>query len=76
MNDDYNINEADIEVVLRFIKYHEPWVAPTRENAIKKLEELQGGFHSMSHNNPERLKKLQKQLDERRAKRKKQLGDQ
>jgi hypothetical protein len=76
MNDDYQITEDNINVAMRYIKYHEPDVAPTRENAIKKLEELQGGFHSMGHNNPNRLLQLKKQLDERQAKRRKQLGDQ
>ena len=75
MSDNYHITEEDIEVAMRHLKYDDPEHA-TREDAIKMLNDLQSGYHTMSHNNPERLLKLQKDLDERRANRREQLGDQ
>lgn len=74
MSDDYRVTEEDIAVAMRNLKYDDPEHA-TREDAIKMLNDLQGGYHSMSHNDPERLLQLQKDLDERRAKRRKQLDD-
>lgn len=58
----YEISEQDIEVTLRYLKYHDPENA-TRDKAIAMLEELKAGIHSMAHNNPDLLIELQKDLD-------------
>lgn len=61
--DEREITEQDIEVALRYLKYHDPENA-TREEATSLLEDLQQGYHQMSHDNPELLEKLKKELDE------------
>lgn len=65
MTEHYEINEKDIEVTLRYLKYHDPENA-TREVAITMLQDLKSGFHSMAHNHPDVLLGLQKELDESR----------
>jgi hypothetical protein len=59
----YEINDHDIESVLRYLKYYDPENA-TSEKAISLLEDLQQGLHGMAHHNPELLDKLQKMLDQ------------
>lgn len=63
MAENYELNEKDINSVLRYLEIHEPKDA-TRERAIALLEDLQAGVHSLAHNNPELLEKLQKELEE------------
>jgi hypothetical protein len=75
MADEYHISEEDIEVAMRNLKFDDPEHA-TREDAINMLKDLQSGYHSMSHNDPQRLLKLQKDIDERRAKRHTESDDQ
>jgi hypothetical protein len=67
MDKDYEINEKDIDSVIRFLKIHDPENA-TPENAISLLEELNAGIHKMSHTNPELLEKLYKELNENKKK--------
>ena len=62
MADNYEINEKDIESVIRWLKIHDPARA-TREDAIAMLQDLQTGFHRMSHSSPELLLKLKQELD-------------
>lgn len=57
MDNNYEINEKDIDSVLNFMKINDPENA-TPENAIKFLEDMQAGVHMLSHTNPELLEKL------------------
>ncbi len=61
MMDKYELNEKDIESVIRFLKIHDPANA-TPEKAIAMLEDLQAFVHTMSHENPELLEKLYAEL--------------
>ena len=61
MTDKYELNEKDIESVIRFLKIHDPANA-TPEKAIAMLEDLQTFVHTMSHENPELLEKLYAEL--------------
>ena len=61
MTDKYELNEKDIESVIRFLKIHDPANA-TPEKAIAMLEDLQAFVHTMSHENPELLEKLYAEL--------------
>ena len=58
----YEISERDIEVAMRYLKYHDPGNA-TRDKAVSMLRELQSGFHGMAHSDPARLLELKKNLD-------------
>ena len=62
MDESYEMNEKDIESVIRFLEAHDPENA-TREKAIELLEDLHAGVHSMAHNNPELLEELQEELE-------------
>lgn len=53
----YEINEKDIDSVIRFLKTTDPDNA-TPEMAIAILEHLQVSFHTLSHDNPEILIKI------------------
>jgi hypothetical protein len=59
---DYEINEKDIDSVIRYLKIHDPDNA-TPEKAIALLEEMQAGIHEIGHENPDLLFELQKELD-------------
>lgn len=59
---DYQINEQDIDSVLRYLKVNDPENA-TPEKAIEMLEQLQAGIHMLAHTNPELLEKLSKDLE-------------
>ena len=61
MAKDYEPNEEDIDSVIRYLKIHDPENA-TPEKAIAMLEDLQMFFHKISHDNPELLEKLYKEL--------------
>ena len=61
MAKDYELNEKDIDSVIRYLKIHDPQNA-TPEKAISMLEDLQTFFHKMSHDNPELLEKLYKEM--------------
>lgn len=62
MSDNYEINEKDIDTVIRFLKINDPENA-TPEKAISLLEDLQAGVHKLSHTNPELLEKLHQELE-------------
>lgn len=53
----YEINEKDIDSVLKFLKATDPEHA-TPEMAIEVLEALHAGVHTMAHNDPEKLKAI------------------
>lgn len=61
MDKPYEISEKDIESTLRWLKINDPENA-TREKAEAMLQDLQTGFHQMSHNNPELLDQLKQEL--------------
>lgn len=63
MDKDYEINEQDIERTIRFLKTIDPENA-TPEMAISLLEDLQAGVHKLSHDNPELLESLYKELSD------------
>lgn len=53
----YEINEKDIDSVLRFLELHDPEHA-TPDTAIAILERMQSAFHTMSHEDPAMLEKI------------------
>ena len=57
MNEEYEINEKDIDSVINYLKINDPENA-TPEKAIAFLEEMQIGLHMLEHSNPELLDKL------------------
>ena len=61
MDKPYEINEKDVETVMRWLVINDPEHA-TQEDAIAMLQDLQSGFHQMSHSNPELLIKLKQEL--------------
>ncbi len=64
MNDlpaDYELNEADIEKMIRHLKLAYPEDTITPEMAIEALEEMYKDFHQLAHSNPELLEKWYKQ---------------
>ncbi len=58
----YQLNEKDIDTVLKILKRTDPKNA-TPEKAIEILEGLQAGFHSLGHTNPEAIAEIQKELE-------------
>ncbi len=57
----YQLNEKDIESVIKFLKTIDPKNA-TPEMAIEILEHLKASFHIMAHENPEKLKEIYEEL--------------
>jgi len=57
----YEINEKDIDSVIRFIKITDPKNA-TPEMAIELLEYMQAKFHMLQETNPEKLLELYNEL--------------
>jgi hypothetical protein len=60
MNDlpaDYEINEADIDKMIRRLKLERPEDTITPEMAIERLEQMHENFHELAHTNPELLEK-------------------
>lgn len=62
MDKAYELNEKDIESVMRWLGINDPEHA-SREDAIAMLHDLQSGFHQISHSNPELLMKLKSELE-------------
>lgn len=63
MNEKYEINEKDIESVIRWLKINDPQNA-NREKAVAMLQDMKAGFHGMAHHDPEKLLELQQQLNQ------------
>lgn len=61
MSKEYELNEQDIDSVIRYLKIYDPDNA-TPEKAIAMLEDLQSGIHMLGHSNPELLEKLYKDV--------------
>ena len=57
----YQLNEKDIEGVIRYLKTIDPKNA-TPEMAIAILEHLKGTYHTMAHETPEKLKEIFEEL--------------
>lgn len=57
----YQINEKDIDSVIRFLKITDPENA-TPEMAIALLEHLQASFHTMAHEDPKKLEEIYNEL--------------
>jgi hypothetical protein len=64
MAEPYEINEKDIDSVLKFLKINDPENA-TPEMAIMLLEHMQAAFHTMSHDDPDMLEKIYLDLKKR-----------
>lgn len=62
MEEQYEISEKDIESAIRWLKVNDPENA-TREKAVALLKDLKAGFRGIAHNNPDKLLKLQQELD-------------
>ena len=65
MTKGYQINEKDIDAVLRFLQINDPENA-TPEMAIALLEELHTGVHELAHTDPEKLKELLNELKKKK----------
>lgn len=65
MSDGYELNEKDIDIVIRFLKIHDPEHA-TPEMAIALLEHMQATFHTMAQDNPELLEELYEDFKKKR----------
>ncbi len=63
----YELNEKDIDSAISYLKTIDPDNA-TPELAIAFLEELQASVHILSHEDPEFLAKLYKDLKQKRKK--------
>jgi hypothetical protein len=61
MPNEYEINEKDIEAVLRFLKATDPEHA-TSEIAVALLEHMQAAFHKMAVEDPDMLQKMYEEL--------------
>ena len=66
MTDDYQINEKDIDSVLRFLKLTDPERA-TPEMAIALLEHMKDAFHNMALEDPDMLQKIYKDMKSKRS---------
>lgn len=59
---EYEINEADIEKMIRHLKLAYPEDTITTEMAIDKLEQMYASFHELAHTNPELLEEWYKKI--------------
>jgi hypothetical protein len=66
MAKEYEINEKDIDSVIRWLKIHDP-VNATPETAIEILEEMYARVHLLSHEDPELLETIYKDLKDKKA---------
>lgn len=55
--EEYEINEADIEKMIRHLQIARPEDTITPEMAISRLEEMHDNFHNLAHANPELLER-------------------
>lgn len=66
-SDGYEMNEKDIDTVLRILKQKNPGATP--EDAIEVLEKMQAGVHLLGHLDPQALEEMYKELQkEKRVK--------
>ena len=65
MAKEYEINEKDIDSVIRWLKIHDPENA-TPETAIEILEEMHARVHLLAHEEPELLDKIYSELKSRK----------
>jgi len=57
----YQINETDIEGVIRFLEVTDPDNA-TPEVAIELLEHLKASFHTLAHEDSKKLEEIYEEL--------------
>jgi len=62
----YEMNEKDIDEVIRYLKTVDPENA-TPEMAIAFLEQMHASVHLMSHENPELLDKIYQDLKNKKS---------
>lgn len=62
MSYDDEISSEDVDVMLRYLQYHEPEHA-TREEALKRLQETQAEAQKLGREDPAKLLELQKKID-------------
>lgn len=62
MSKQYEISEKDVDVMLRHLELTDPENA-TRERARTMLEDYQAGLHGIGHSDPEKLLKLQAEIE-------------
>ena len=58
---DYELNEADVEKMIKHLKLVYPEDTITPEMAIEELEKMYTSFHKLLHTNPELLEKWYKE---------------
>lgn len=63
MSERYELNEADIDSVIRWLKIYDPENA-TPEKAIAMIEEAVTSAHALSHKSPKRLEELLDELQQ------------
>lgn len=66
MTQKYEMNEKDIDSVIRYLKIVDPQNA-TPEAAIEILEEMYARVHTISHENPELLEQVYKDLKTKKS---------
>lgn len=66
MTKDYEINEADIERIISYIKLTDPDNA-TPEMAITVLENMYAKYHVLSHEEPEILDAIFKDIKDKKT---------
>ena len=65
MSTGYQINEKDIDTVLRYLKIHDPENA-TPEMAIAFLEFYKAKFHELAHTDLDKLEEVYKEFKEKK----------
>lgn len=66
MSDSYELNEKDIDSVIRFLNIHDPEHA-TPEMAIALLEHLHATLHTLAKDNPELLEELYEDFKKKKS---------
>ncbi len=69
---DYELNEQDIDSVIRYLKVHDPKNA-TPEMAMALLEHMRAAFHTMAHDNPEMLDEIYQDLKKQKKSKRKNV---
>ena len=67
MANNYELNEADIDSVLNYLKLTDPENA-TPEMAIAILEHMQATVHTLAHEDPDLLEKMYRQVKAKKEK--------
>ena len=65
MTNGYQLNEKDIDAVIRYLKTIDPENA-TPEMAIEILEHMKASFHTMAHEDPKALEAIYNDIKEKK----------